>query len=143
MTKPKSKLSEQKRRILERARLGGYYGSTDAGVLRHQLNNLIRLAKEEALKNTVYGIPSQKERKRIMPEWKWIKYEEHGFTCWYLGAYNENGEDIDPLYADIDLRHNEGIMLIRDPRTGRPWRSAKQAREWVDSVRKKGKRDGR
>lgn len=62
MKKPKSKLERAEREFADYwgQPVVFYYDEEAVKLFRRQLNNLIRLAKAEALENTVYGIPIKK-----------------------------------------------------------------------------------
>ena len=66
--------------------------------------------------------------------WKWERLLVFGFHEWWLGAQDKDGEEIDPPYAKVNLRHDEGLTIYRDPRTGKPWKSMKAAKEWFDEA---------
>jgi hypothetical protein len=67
--------------------------------------------------------------------WKWVRNTIHGFHEWWLCAEKSNGDEVDPPYARVNLRHEDGITIYRDPRTGKPWTSMQKAKEWFDEVR--------
>ena len=72
-----------------------------------------------------------------MPKWRWelltpglwVKTDERGYG---------SGVSICKNQPIKETPEGVSIEIVYDPRTGKPWRSMKEAREWYDQVAKEG-----
>ena len=77
--------------------------------------------------------PTQIANQEVMTMGKWKRVRYAGNDRWYL----ESGKE-DAAARVWDVGELE-LEIWKDPRTGKPWKSMKAAREWFDLVSKPNK----
>lgn len=85
-----------------------------------------RKAQQHYLDILTGRVKKMKQGKKAL-EWTWIK-KPYGWVI-------SNGKHlVAEIYYYRPIRSYTNIRLFRDPRTGKSWRSMKQAKEWLKAV---------